>query len=349
LLHWLGYELVAYYGPFRLLKSHLFLIGFGVALAAGLTWYLLPRLWHRLPSDHGRLFAIGAQQSMGKPVGAGAIIVPVFVLVSILVLPLDLRFLEVLLLMLLVMTVGYLDDRKPGGWSEYQLGIADLLVAILGALILCQFKPVQIWLPVVKVDFFLPAWGFIPIATCLIWLTTNATNCSDGVDGLSGSLSAVAFMYLGGVLYGILGHPGISAYLLVPYYPDGNAWATLGFVMTGCLGGYLWYNAPPSLVLMGDAGSRPVGFLLGMLVLASGNPFLIVVVSGVILVNGATGLLKLFLLRFFKIGIFKRVRYPLHDHVRHEKSWSNSQVLVRFVLLQLVLTPILLLFLFKVR
>jgi phospho-N-acetylmuramoyl-pentapeptide-transferase len=156
-------------------------------------------------------------------------------------------------------------------------------------------------------------------------------------------------MYLGGVLYGILGHPGISKYLLVPYYPDGTGWATLAFVMTGCLIGYLWHNAPPSRVLMGDAGSRPVGFMMGMLVLASGNPFLIFVVSGVILVNGATGLLKLFLLRFFKIGIFRNVRYPLHDYVRREKGWSNSQVLVRFVLLQTVLTPLLLLFLFKVR
>ncbi len=349
MLHWLGYQLVEFYGPFRLLKSHLFLIGFGAALAAGLTWYLLPRLWRWLPSDHGRLYAVAAQQSVGKPVGAGLIFIPVFVLVSLLVLPIDLRFLEILAVILLVMLEGYLDDRSPGGWNEYRLGMVDLGVAFLGAIILCQFEPVQIWLPIFKAELLLPAWAFIPIATGLIWLTTNATNCTDGVDGLSGSLSAVAFTYLGAVLYGILGHPGISEYLLVPYYPDGNAWATLAFVMAGCLGGYLWHNAPPSLVLMGDAGSRPVGFLLGILVLASGNPFLILVVSGVILANGATGLLKLFLLRFFKIGIFKKVRYPLHDHVRLEKGWSNPQVLVRFVLLQIVLTPLLLLFLFKVR
>jgi phospho-N-acetylmuramoyl-pentapeptide-transferase len=349
LLFWLGYRLVEIFGPFRLLKSHLFLIGFGVALAAGLTWYLLPRLWRRLPLDHGRLYAVGAQQSLGKPVGAGLIFVPVFVLVCLLVLPIDLRFLEILVMMLLVMLEGYLDDRSSGGWSEYRLGMVDLGLALLGAIILCQFKPVQIWLPVIKAEVILPVWAFIPMATGLIWLTTNATNCTDGVDGLSGSLSAVAFSYLGGVLYGILGHPGVSAYLLVPYYPDGSAWATLGFVMVGCLGGYLWHNAPPSRVLMGDAGSRPVGFLMGILVLASGNPFLILVVSGVILINGATGLVKLFLLRFFKIGIFKKVYYPLHDHVRREMGWSNPQVLVRFVLLQTVLTPLLLLFLFKVR
>ena len=88
---------------------------------------------------------------------------------------------------------------------------------------------------------------------------------------------------------------------------------------------------------------------MGMLVLAAGNPFLIFIVAGVVLVNGATGLLKVALLRFFKIGIFKTVRYPLHDHVRHNAGWSNTHVLVRFVLLQAVITPLLLVFLFKVR
>lgn len=349
MLHWLGYLLLEFFGPFRLLKSHLFLIGLGTALAAGLTWYCLPRLWKWLPTDQGRAHAVGASQSVGKPVGAGVIFVPLFVLVSLLVLPLDWRFVEVLVLTLLVMLEGYLDDRKPGGLSEYQLGLFDLGLALLGAVILCQLQPVVIWLPVVKTELVLPVWVFIPLATALIWLSTNATNCTDGVDGLSGGLSMVSFLNLGGVLYGIVGHPGLSAYLLVPFYPDGIGWATLAFVMAGCLIGYLWHNAPPSAVLMGDAGSRPVGFLTGMLVLASGNPFLILVVSSVVLINGATGLVKVFLLRFFRIGIFRKVRYPLHDHMRREKGWSNSQVLVRFILLQLVLTPLLLLFLLKVR
>jgi phospho-N-acetylmuramoyl-pentapeptide-transferase len=123
----------------------------------------------------------------------------------------------------------------------------------------------------------------------------------------------------------------------------------LAFLMIGCLGGYLWYNAPPSSVLMGDAGSRPLGLLVGLLVLATGNPFLIFVAAGVVLANGATGLLKVALLRFLNIGIFRNVRYPLHDHVRHKYGWSNAQVLVRFTLLQAVVTAILMVLLLKIR
>ncbi|MBT4492133.1 MAG: phospho-N-acetylmuramoyl-pentapeptide-transferase, partial [Gammaproteobacteria bacterium] len=151
------------------------------------------------------------------------------------------------------------------------------------------------------------------------------------------------------ILYGIVGHADIAAYLLVPHYAQGADWAIVAFVMVGCLTGYLWHNSYPSAVMMGDAGSRPIGLLLGILVLACGNPFLILVVAFVVLVNGATGMIKVALLRFFKIGIFGQIRYPLHDHVRHNMGWSNTQVLVRFMLLQAVGTPILLVLLLKIR
>jgi phospho-N-acetylmuramoyl-pentapeptide-transferase len=190
---------------------------------------------------------------------------------------------------------------------------------------------------------------FIPGATVLIWVAINATNCTDGVDGLSASLSGLGSLFLGIILYGIVGHVAISNYLLVPPYEQATDWAIMAFVLTGCLAGYLWHNSYPSAVRMGDAGSRPIGLMLGVLVLACGNPFLILVVAFMVLVNGATCMVKVALLRFFKIGIFRQIRYPLHDHVRHNMGWSNTQVLVRFMLLQAVGTPILLVLLLKVR
>ncbi len=349
MLQWLGQQLEPIYGPFRLLTAHSFLIGMGVLMAALATWYLLPRLAHNLPTDKGRTFAVGAQQSVGKPVGAGIIFIIVFLVVCLLVMPLELEFLGILLCTALAMIEGFMDDRSHGGWSELKLGIMDLVISVLGAIVLCEFNTYTIWLPLIKTTFYLSPWVFIPLATGLIWLTINATNCTDGVDGLSGSLSAIAFLTLGAILYGIVGHEAISAYLLVPHYPEGAMWAIMSFIMVGCLAAYLWYNAYPSAMLMGDAGSRPIGFLVAVLVLAAGNPFLILVVAFVILVNGATGLLKVALLRTFKIGIFKSVRYPLHDHVRQKYGWSNTQVLVRFVLLQAMWAPLLLLLMLKVR
>lgn len=349
MLPWIGQQLLDFFGPFRLLTSYSFLIGLGVILAAGVTWTLLPRAGVYLPQDQGRAHAVAAQQSVGKPVGAGVVFMPIFFIVAVLVLPLQPRLFGILICALLATLEGYMDDRSHGGWSELKLGLADLAISLLGAVIICGFNTMTVWLPLLKTPFMVPPIVYIPLATGLIWLTVNATNCTDGVDGLSGSLSMLAFVYLGGILYGIVGHKDISAYLLLPHYPDGADWAMMSFVMAGCLAAYLWYNAYPSAMLMGDAGSRPIGFLIAVLVLAGGNPFLILVVAGVILVNGATGLLKVALLRTFKIGIFKTVRYPLHDHVRHSHGWSSTQVLVRFALLQAIGTPILLLLLLKVR
>ena len=348
MLPWLGEHLIEVWGPFRLFTSYLFLASIGTAMAALGTLIALPKLWDRLPRDHGRAHAVDAEAARGKPVGAGIIFVSIFALSALLVIPFDWRIVGVTGCVLLSMLEGYLDDRNHG-YSEYTLGALDLAISLLGAISLCQFNHYVIWLPLIKTPIELSPWIFIPLTTLVLWLMINATNCTDGVDGLSASLSILAYLYMGGILYGVVGHADISRYLLVPHYPDGADWALMAFIMVGCLAGYLWHNSLPSTVLMGDAGSRPMGLLLGLLVMASGNPFMIFVVTGVVLVNGATGLLKVSLLRFFRISIFKSIRYPLHDHVRHTLGWSNTQVLVRFVLLQAIGTPILLVLLFKVR
>lgn len=337
------------FGPLRLFHSYLFLAGFAGTSAMLLTFWLLPRYWHVLPKDRGRAFAVDADKSIGKPMGAGLLFIPVFTLVAVLVVPLQWPFLVIIGCMLGAMAVGYLDDRRTGGYSEYVLGAFDLMISLVAAVAVCQGLTFEVWLPFVKTPLAVAPWLFVPLGTVLLWVTINSTNATDGVDGLSGSLSALALAFLGAILYGIVGHQEIAAYLLVPHYVAGPDWSMFAFTMVGCLAAYLWYNCNPSLVLMGDAGSRPLGLLLGVMVLASGNPFLIIVVAGLVLVNGGTGLLKVALLRFFRIPIFRNVRYPLHDHMRHRLGWSATQVMVRFVLLQAVGTTLLLVLLLKLR
>ena len=349
MLYYLGQILSDVVGPFRLLASYVFLAGLGTALGAMATWWLLPKLWYWLPRDTGREYAIDAEKSIGKPISAGVIFIPLFIVLCLLVVPFDWRFAGILGCLFIAMLVGYLDDRSPEGWSEYRLGAVDLIIAILASVIICQLQPYTLWLPLTKDPIVIGPPLFILGSTILIWVSINATNCTDGVDGLSATLSGMGILFLGAILYGIVGHADVSAYLLVPHYTDGADWAIMAFVMVGCLAGYLWHNSYPSAVMMGDAGSRPIGLLLGVLVLACGNPFLILVVAFMVLVNGATGMIKVALLRFFKIGIFGQIRYPLHDHVRHNMGWSNTQVLVRFMLLQAVGTPILLILLLKIR
>ena len=183
----------------------------------------------------------------------------------------------------------------------------------------------------------------------MLWVSINITNCSDGVDGLSSTLALIALIAMGTIFYFILGHKEISAYLLVPHLNDGASWGLMVFTLVGILMGYLWHNAFPSSVLMGDAGSRAIGFFIGVCVMVSGNPLLILVTSTIFFLNGGMGLLKVFLLRFFKIKIFANVRFPLHDHFRKVKNWSPTQVLIKFMILQILITIALTGIMFKVR
>ena len=348
MLNWIYTTLGEAWGPLRLFNSFFFLSGMGFAACALATFVLLPRLWSLLPTDRGRAFAINADQSVGKPVSAGLTFVSIFCVASLIFVPISARALLTVPFMLAALVVGYLDDRR-GGFSEYQLAVMDAAIALGAATVICGFQPVDIWLPLWKGALTLPAWIAIPLTAAVIWLSINATNCSDGVDGVSGSLSGVAIMILGGLLYTVIGNDIVASHLGIPVNREGANWAIMAFLMVGCIAGYLWYNAPPSQVLMGDAGSRPIGLLIGMLVVATNNPLFLLLIGSVLLLNGATGLVKVALMRFFGLKVLSRVRFPLHDHCRKELGWTNSQVLVRFMLLQIGASALLVLLALKLR
>lgn len=348
MLSWIHTVLGHAWGPLRLFDSFFFLSAVGFAACALVTWLILPRLWSRLPTDQGRAFAVNAEMSVGKPLSAGLIFVSVFCVAALIFVPFGARCLFTLPAMVAAMTVGFFDDRR-GGFSEYQLAVMDLFIALGAAAVICGLGPTQIWLPGWKGAITLQPWLAIPLATGVIWTSINATNCSDGVDGVSGSLTAAAILILGGLLYTVIGNEVVASHLGIPFNPEGANWAIMALLMVGCVCGYLWFNAAPSQVLMGDSGSRPLGLLIGMLVVATNNPLFLLLVGSMILLNGATGLVKVALLRFFGVKILAAVRFPLHDHCRKTLGWSNTQVLVRFMLLHLGVSALLVILALKVR
>jgi phospho-N-acetylmuramoyl-pentapeptide-transferase len=103
-----------------------------------------------------------------------------------------------------------------------------------------------------------------------------------------------------------------------------------------CILGYLWYNATPSKLMMGDAGSRAMGLFISIAILKTGSPLLYIPVALTLILDGGLGLLKVFLLRFLKIRILKNVRTPLHDQVRKVWGWSNTQTVFRFAIIQII-------------
>ncbi len=347
MLSWIDQTFGHLWGPLRLFQSFFFLSAVGFATCALVTWLVLPRLWRYLPTDRGRAFAVNAEQSIGKPVSAGVIFVSIFCVAALIFVPFS-RPLLTIPFVFAAMLVGYLDDRR-GGFSEYTLATLDAIIAVGAAVAICGFGVTNIWLPGWKAAIPLSPWLATPLASIVMWLSINATNTSDGVDGVSGSLTATAIMILGGLLYAVIGNEVQAQHLNIPVNREGANWAIMAFLMVGCVSGYLWYNAAPSQVLMGDAGSRPLGLMIGMLVTATNNPLFLLLVGSVLLLNGVTGIVKVALIRFFKVRLFTNVRFPLHDHFRKERGWSNTQVLVRFMLLHLGVSALLVILVLKIR
>lgn len=356
MLYYLGQWLSNYWGPARLLQSYGVLIVVALYLGFFIVQKFLPKFYKFLPSDRGREFTLTAEAAKGKPTGSGVVFISMFVVLCLLVLPMNLQMGGVLILTWLMMLTGYLDDRSTNSWGEYIKAFLDFVICLAASFLLAYTigkdsgdGKIYFWLPFVKNTLSVPLWLYVIITTILLWASVNTTNCTDGVDGLSSSLALLALMIMGIIFYAILGHVDIANYLLVPHLENGAQWAVMTFCLVGVLMGYLWHNAFPSKVLMGDAGSRAMGFYLGICVMMTGNPFMFLVTSSIIFIDGGLGLLKVALKRFLHINIFTNVRFPLHDHVRKNRGWSPAQVLIKFVALQILISVAVLGLFLKIR
>ena len=276
-----------------------------------------------LPRDQGRAFAINGKVSQGKPRGAGILFILVFSLFSLLFVPYSNEFLIYIILIISSMVSGYLDDSSKSPWGEYKKGIIDLVIALAAAVTFVNYNGTTINLMYSDAGFAIPVWLFVILAVILIWVSINVTNCTDGVDGLSGTLSLITL----GTMYGICRIKGID-----------SSFMHLILLFSVCVLAYLWFNASPSKLLMGDAGSRAIGFFIAICALKTRSPLLYIPAALIIILDGGLGLVKVFLLRFFKIKILANTRTPLHDHARKNKSWSDTQVVFRFAIMQLIIS-----------
>lgn len=358
MLYQLGLYLQQFWGPARLLTSYSFLIGTVLFLGYFLTYKLIPKFYDKLPHDRGRDFSIkeSAEAAKGKPTGSGVVFITIFVVLCFLIIPMSFLRAAILILTWLTMLTGFLDDKSTKSWGEYLKGGLDLLISVSTSFILFYGLKastpdgiVKFWLPFTTSQIAVNPFVYILVCSVLLWASINTTNCTDGVDGLSSSLVIIALITLGVIFYFVLGHIDFAEYLLIPHFEGGAKWAVMIFAMIGVVMGYLWLNAYPSHCLMGDAGSRALGFFIGVCVMVSGNPFLFLTTSVIIFINGGMGLFKVALLRFFNIKIFKNVRFPLHDHMRKNRGWSPTQILIKFVILQTLITIAILGLIFKIR
>ena len=296
----------------------------GFLLAFALTALMDSVFREKLPQDHGRAFAVNGELSKGKARGSGLIFVLCIALVTLAVVPLRTEYIIYTVLLIASMLSGYFDDASEVAWNEYKKGLIDLVIAIVAGVTYLIFNSTAVHF--LNWSFAIPYPLYLVLIVVLIWASINVVNCTDGVDGLSASLAVVS----------------IGTFLLA-YGKELGDYATAAIVFIGALLAYLWMHAKPSPLLMGDAGSRAMGFFLAVLALKSGHPFSFLLAALVFIVDGSLGILKISFKRFLHISILKNTLTPLHDHVRKRMGWSDEQVVARWLILQAVASAWLLL------
>lgn len=275
-----------------------------------------------LPKDAGRAFAINGTKSVGKPRGAGIIFILTFTLSAVLFIPMNTELIIYLILVLAAMLSGYLDDSSDKPWGELKKGLIDLVIAIVAAVTYLNYNPNTFNIALLDTTITLNPVVYGILIVVLVWASINVTNCSDGVDGLCGTLSCITLT---------------AAYALFKVFSIEPYFRHIVLLMVVCILGYLWYNASPSKLLMGDAGSRAIGLFIAFTFLKLHHPLLYIPLALMLILDGGLGLFKVSFMRVFKVNPLKNVRTPIHDHMRKNKDWSDAQVVFRFSIIQIVI------------
>jgi phospho-N-acetylmuramoyl-pentapeptide-transferase len=224
--------------------------------------------------------------------------------------------------------LGGLDDAmnlvggKQGGMAGRVKMFWLILVGLGAALILHLPDPYGLGLTHIYVPFvdrFNIGWIYVPIAAFAIVGMANAVNLTDGLDTLAAGTAAVAFVAYGIIAY-LQGQLGV---------------VTFCFIMVGSLMGFLWFNANPAQVFMGDAGSLALGASLTVAAFMTGQWLLLPIVGGVFVAETLSVMIQV---TYFKLTGGKRVfrMTPLHHHFE-QIGWSETQIALRFWLMGMML------------
>lgn len=188
--------------------------------------------------------------------------------------------------------------------------------------------------------YFIPifgiAWTYLFFTTFILVGTSNAVNITDGLDGLCTGLAAIAFSTFGIFAYAI-GRYDWSRYIGLFFLPDSGELAVFCFAIVGALIGFLWFNAYPAQVFMGDTGALALGGALGVVAILLKSEFVLAFVGAIFAAEMMSVILQRYVFKYRKtrhgVDYAKAhrvfLRAPLHHHLEM-KGWSEPQVVVRF-------------------
>jgi phospho-N-acetylmuramoyl-pentapeptide-transferase len=236
--------------------------------------------------------------------------------------------------------LGGLDDylkvlkKNSKGVTARQKLAWQFATALLASFIMIKFEVTdsQIYVPFLKGAVIDIGWWYVPFAAFVIVGSSNALNLTDGLDGLAIGSTITSAATLGLLAY-LAGHVELSNYLLIPHVPDVGELLVLVAALIGAGVGFLWYNAYPAEIFMGDVGSLSLGGCLGTIAVLTKNELLFVLIGGIFVIEAMSVILQVASFKLRGKRIFKMA--PIHHHFEL-KGWPETKVIVRFWIVSLV-------------
>jgi len=303
----------------------------------------------------------------GTPTMGGALILVSIAITTLLWADLRNRFVWVVLLVTLGFgAIGWIDDyrkvvyRNPKGLSVRTKFVWQSVIALLAAVYLAfsvsapstsQFLQLFLaWLysgfnldlppkadlivPFFKtVSYPLGVWGFIALSYCVIVGASNAVNLTDGLDGLAIMPTAMIAGALGIFAYA-MGRADFSSYLLMPHIPGAGELTVICAAIVGAGLGFLWFNAYPAEVFMGDVGALALGAALGAIAIIVRQEIVLAIMGGVFVVETLSVMIQVASFKLTGRRVFRMA--PIHHHYEL-KGWKENQVVVRFWIITMLL------------
>ncbi len=256
------------------------------------------------------------------------------------------HYVTILLLTLLLFgLIGFADDyikqtrKRNMGFTAKGKFLCQILFALVISYLIYQCPDFDTSLTIPFLKKISPDLGifYIPFAALVIVGTSNAVNLTDGLDGL-----AIGPYIVAGVTYMffayVAGHIQIAEYLHVRHIPASGEISVICGALAGAGLGFLWFNAHPAQIFMGDSGSIPLGAILGAIAVMTKQEILLVIVGGLFVIEALSVIIQV---SYFKLTKGKRVfrMAPLHHHFEL-KGWHEAKVIVRFWIISIILALI---------
>ena len=283
----------------------------------------------------------------GTPTMGGALILGALLVSSLLWARLDNMYIWVVLFVTVGFgAIGFADDYSKvskqnvaGISGKIRLGLG-FLIALLAAVVAAQLHPEglseQVALPILKSTLVPFGLLFFPFAMVVIVGTANAVNLTDGLDGLAIMPVMIAAAALGILAYAV-GRVDFTQYLDVHYIPGTGELLVFCMALIGGGLGFLWYNAPPAAIFMGDTGSLSLGGALGAIAVLTKHEIVWLIIGGVFVAEALSVIIQVFW--FKRTGKRVFLMAPIHHHFE-KKGYAESQIVIRFWIVALVLAMI---------